>query len=358
MNTKVNLKARINRHSKIIKNGLSDVHPLLSIYRHLNYSVVIVVVIFIMPIYPAFSILFSPANQFDFNRDIIDENSIIDSYDASYDIETIWSGWYINIQTLLDDSRNTEWVNEIIEYEIQLWDSFSSLADKFRITKDSIYWANNYTSSTTLIAWQTIKIPSISGIIHKIESWETIDSISKKYWINKDQIISQNSIEDLSLMIWKSIIIPWAKKVVPKKYSTSYDFAKSVWASGQSTYVENDNRYPYQLVKRPWVNRFVWWNCTYFVAAYKNVTWRWNAKDWYRNAQAAWVATWTNPWIWSIVVLNWKWYNPRYGHVWIVVDVTTDKIVVKDMNYRRLNEVTTREIPKNDRAITWYIYVD
>jgi hypothetical protein len=28
------------------------------------------------------------------------------------------------------------------------------------------------------------------------------------------------------------------------------------------------------------------------------------------------------------------------------------------MNYRRLNEVTYRKIPKNDRAIQWYIYVD
>jgi hypothetical protein len=28
------------------------------------------------------------------------------------------------------------------------------------------------------------------------------------------------------------------------------------------------------------------------------------------------------------------------------------------MNYRRLNEVTYRKIPKNDRAIQWYIYID
>jgi hypothetical protein len=28
------------------------------------------------------------------------------------------------------------------------------------------------------------------------------------------------------------------------------------------------------------------------------------------------------------------------------------------MNYRRLNEVTYRKIPKNDRAIQWYIYVN
>jgi hypothetical protein len=28
------------------------------------------------------------------------------------------------------------------------------------------------------------------------------------------------------------------------------------------------------------------------------------------------------------------------------------------MNYRKLNEVTVRKVPKSDGAIRWYIYVD
>jgi hypothetical protein len=31
---------------------------------------------------------------------------------------------------------------------------------------------------------------------------------------------------------------------------------------------------------------------------------------------------------------------------------------VSDMNYRKINEVTYRKIPINDRAIQWYIYID
>jgi hypothetical protein len=38
--------------------------------------------------------------------------------------------------------------------------------------------------------------------------------------------------------------------------------------------------------------------------------------------------------------------------------VKGDTLIVKDMNYRRINEVTTRKVSKSDRSIKGYIYVD
>jgi surface antigen len=40
------------------------------------------------------------------------------------------------------------------------------------------------------------------------------------------------------------------------------------------------------------------------------------------------------------------------------MDIKADHIIVSDMNYRRLNEITYRKIPKNARSIKGYIYVD
>jgi hypothetical protein len=40
------------------------------------------------------------------------------------------------------------------------------------------------------------------------------------------------------------------------------------------------------------------------------------------------------------------------------MDIQWDSLYISDMNYRKLWEVTYRKIPKNHRAITWYIYVD
>ncbi|PJC56815.1 hydrolase, partial [Candidatus Gracilibacteria bacterium CG_4_9_14_0_2_um_filter_38_7] len=105
-------------------------------------------------------------------------------------------------------------------------------------------------------------------------------------------------------------------------------------------------------------NRFVWGNCTYFVANHKNVTWRGNANAWLRNAAAAGVPTGKTPTPGAIITFQGSGYNPYYGHVGIVVDVEGSDIVVKDMNYRRLNEITIRRVSKNDSSIQGYIYTN
>jgi surface antigen len=76
------------------------------------------------------------------------------------------------------------------------------------------------------------------------------------------------------------------------------------------------------------------------------------------NAQAAWVPTWSTAANGAIIAFRWSGYNPYYGHVGIVSEVWDDYIIVKDMNYRRFNEVTVRKISKNDRSIRWYIYAN
>ena len=103
---------------------------------------------------------------------------------------------------------------------------------------------------------------------------------------------------------------------------------------------------------------FAWGNCTYYVALNKNITWRGNANQWLRNAAAAGVSTGSKPVPGAIISLSGQGYNSYYGHVGIVVDVDGDDIIVKDMNYRRLNEVTVRRIPKNHSTIRGYIYAD
>lgn len=94
------------------------------------------------------------------------------------------------------------------------------------------------------------------------------------------------------------------------------------------------------------------------MANHKSVTWRGNANQWLRNAKAAGVPTGSKPAVGAIVSFSGGGYNPYYGHVGIVVDIDGDDIIVKDMNYRRLNEVTIRRVAKDDNAIRGYIYSD
>lgn len=116
--------------------------------------------------------------------------------------------------------------------------------------------------------------------------------------------------------------------------------------------------YPLSLKVSAGCRNFAFGNCTCFVAKYKNVTWRGNAKDWLRNAQAQGIPTGSTPTPGAIVVYAGPGTHPVYGHVGIVRKVEADHIIVTDMNYRRYNEITTRRERRNHRAIIGYIYVD
>ena len=368
MVSRVNLKARIQRHSRVLKHNIWNIHPLRAIYHKINNNFVIFTVIFFFPIYPMVSSFFYEYS-FEYYRANIDESTILDYYineDNNEDYTIISNDSFISVNSLLETKRDLTWFNEVIEYEVQPWESFSSIAYKFWVSTNSILWANNFTSSKVLHPWNKIKIPPVSWLIHKVESWDSISSLAKKYKIEEDKIISQNNLEvgqklDKDLVL----IMPWAIKAPPPPppkpvRTTRTTTTQTAWYAftqwWSSEYINTS--WAYTLVKRTPVRTFYWGNCTRYVAQYKNVTWGWNANQWLTNARAQWVPTWVNPWLWSIIVLNGRWYDPRYWHVWIVIDITSDSVIVRDMNYRRLNEVTTRKIPKNDRAIQWYIYVD
>lgn len=374
MVSKVNLKARIDRHSRILKDNLWNIHPFRSFYHKFNYNIVFILVVFLFPVYPLFSSFFYENSVYDFYRWDIDESTILDSYLDTTDSSIIVSkDSFISINTLMDGSRDLTWYSEIIEYEILPWDSLSLIAQKFWVSNNSILWANNFDAKKILHPGEKIKIPPVSWLIHQVKSWETVSWLASKYKITEDKIIAQNGLSwaQATIKDWQMLIIPWAIKETPKpvvvqkpKTTTTttartntqaqwwYTFTQ--WWS--SEFVDTDGSY--QLVKRTPQWTFYWGNCTWYVAQYKNVNWSGNAKDWLRNAKSKGHSTGSTPWLWAIVVFHGKWYNPVYGHVWIVIDVTSTEIIVKDMNYRRLNEVTVRKVPKNDRAIQWYIYVD
>lgn len=375
MTPKINLKAKIERHSRILKDNLLKSNISKNTYS-LSYKIVLFVIVVIFPFYPALASLVYDNTVIDFYRWDIDESSILSSYEWIdwWDNNTIFESedWnFLSVSTISDWSRDLTWNNEIITYEIKYWDSIALIASKFWVSRNSIYWANNFNDSKIIHPWEKIKIPPVSWLIHTVKKWDTISSIAMKYDVNEEKILKQNLLtsED-PIKIWDEIVIPgWIKKVeVPviknawkalaKNNTKKTAYAKTWYsfANSKTEYVEDS--WEYALTKRTAKRSFNRWNCTRFVAQYKNVTWWWNAKDWLRNAKANWVETWSNPTVWSIIVFNGRWYNPRYWHVGIVTSVKDGSIVVKDMNYRALNEVTVRKVSTSDSSIQWYIYAD
>jgi len=369
LGSKINLKARIERHSRVLQHNL---YAGTKKTWKTGLSLVSLIAALMLPIYPSFAGFVNQTSVTDFYRWDIDESSIISSY--FWDDNTVWDGEvfiqskdsYLHVNASLDeDSRDVSGTKEVIDYEVKWWDSVSLIAGKFNITRNSIYWANNFDSNHVIKPGDVIKVPPVSGLIHEVKTWETIWWLANKYKVESKDIMKQNLLLTANdLKIGESIIIPGAIKEVPKpkpkpvvarSTPSATAPANNFVAAAKSEYVNSS--WKYNLVwRKPYSG--VWGNCTWYVASYKNVNWRWNANQWMTNAAKKWHAIWNAPRVWAIIQFEWRGYHPYYGHVGIVIDMTDTHLIISDMNYRRLWEVTTRKIPRSDRAIKWFIYVD
>ena len=101
---------------------------------------------------------------------------------------------------------------EIIDYEVTAGDTLGSIAEKFGISVDTIKWANSL-KTEKLIAGQSLRIPPVTGIVHKVVAGDNIYSLGKKYKSEPQKIVNfpANDFADLdtfALNIGQILFIP------------------------------------------------------------------------------------------------------------------------------------------------------
>lgn len=351
MKLKINIQARLKRHARNSPSlNKKRVFSLLKKFKFFSLFIVI-----ILPIYPSFW-AFGLSEETAVGN--YDETTIITAYEGDSEDSSIFSkeSGFIKSNSTLDDTRDVTGSNKLLSYTVQNGDSIGTIAEKFNVSTNSILWANNFEKTTVLHPSDTIKIPPVTGLTYIVSPGDTIESLAQKYKVDAKKITEQNKLAlKQELLIGQQILIPWAIKINPPKLIPKEDPKKKLFVKATPKKIASKTYATGYTGK--W-SRFVWWNCTYFVANHKNVTWHGNANAWMRNAAAAWVATGSNPAPGAIISFQGSGYNPYYGHVGLVVDVDGNDVVIKDMNYRRLNEVTIRRVSKDDPSIRGYIYTD
>lgn len=99
--------------------------------------------------------------------------------------------------------------NQIVEYTVQPGDLLSFIASDYGVSVDSIIWANNLINANSIKPDQILRIPPVSGIIHKVKGGDTIALIAKKYGVPSDKILVFNELkEGETLDIGMEIIVP------------------------------------------------------------------------------------------------------------------------------------------------------
>jgi len=116
---------------------------------------------------------------------------------------------------------------EIINYTIRSGDTVASIAKKFGVSIDTVIWANKVKSVTKIKAGERIKIPPVTGIVHRVQRGETVYSIAKKYQASPQPIVDFpfNSFaddENFTLAVGQTLIVP--EGIMPKAKPVSRQY--------------------------------------------------------------------------------------------------------------------------------------
>lgn len=101
---------------------------------------------------------------------------------------------------------------EILDYEVQEGDVLGTIAEKFGVSVDTIKWANNL-KTDRLVQGQVLRIPPVSGIVHRVKPGDTVYSVAKQYKTDAQKIVNfpANDFSDLdtfALNVGQTVIVP------------------------------------------------------------------------------------------------------------------------------------------------------
>lgn len=225
----------------------------------------------------------------------------------------------------------------ISSYVTKEGDTMESIAKKFKISSQTLRWANN-TTSDAVEPNKTLVVPLVDGVVYTVKDGDTAQSLAEKYKTSAERVVLYNDIDDgAKLSIGSRIVLPGGE--LPENERPGYVASRSRSTTSGS---------------RNWLtasvgNRYAAGNCTWYAYERRLQLGRpigsfWgHAKAWSDSARAAGFVVNDVPAPGAIIQNTWGGFG--YGHVGIVERVDGQNIYIMEMNYRGYNIISPRTIP-------------
>ena len=111
---------------------------------------------------------------------------------------------------------NNQNQKEVTDYTVQPGDTLQSIATAYNISVNTLLWANDLTSSSTIKVGQSLAVLPVDGVLHVVKSGDTVFGIAQTYKAQSADIISYNSLANQDdIYVGDILIVPGG--VMPKK---------------------------------------------------------------------------------------------------------------------------------------------
>ncbi len=126
----------------------------------------------------------------------------------------------------------------ISTYTVSDGDTISAIAAKYRVSVDTILWANGLTRKSAIKPGMTLVVLPVSGVRHTVGKGETLKGIAKAFSADADDIAAYNGLDTgAGLIAGTVLIIPGgevAAPVVTKAKTATKTVVKSTIKTGGS----------------------------------------------------------------------------------------------------------------------------
>ncbi|MDD5731760.1 MAG: M23 family metallopeptidase [Patescibacteria group bacterium] len=121
------------------------------------------------------------------------------------------------ISTLARDSITT--------YTISEGETYWTVAYRFEIDIDTLLWANNISDVNKIEVGKKLIILPTNGLLYTTAPGDTVEGVSKAFNVAKDKIMAQNKLTSNVLAADTQLVLPGARKYVPKPSTAIPNYA-------------------------------------------------------------------------------------------------------------------------------------
>ncbi len=125
-------------------------------------------------------------------------------------------GFLMKSSSLTEQGSRRAYAEGII-HNVREGDSLLKIADRYRISVDTILWANGIARDAALKPGQELVILPVDGVLHTVNRGQTLQQIAELYGIPSAVIATQNKVQGNFILAGQELIIPGGRPIVGNK---------------------------------------------------------------------------------------------------------------------------------------------